>query len=406
MRLLISFAALFLSVILLQLSSGGVGPLDVLSGTQLGFTNGQIGLLGSSHFLGFFIGCWWAPRLMGTVGHSRAFAAFTATGGIGLLSHMIVVDPFAWAIMRIATGLCIAGCYTVIESWLQAKVQNSNRGRAMGTYRMVDICASLTAQLLIGVLEPASYVSYNMLAILCCAALLPLTLTRLAQPATPTAPRLRPGLAWSLSPLAVAAVIVSGIAGAAFRMVGPLYGTEVGLAANQIALFLAAYVLGGALSQWPAGWVADRFDRRWVLIAAAGASGAACLVTVAVAGYGTLGIYGAALLFGAMSFPIYSIAAAHAHDWAADDQRVELSAALMFFYACGAIVSPLLSSALIASFGPPSLFVFILVAHLGLVVFGIVRMRRRATSTTRNPYVWVPRTSFLVGRLFRRNGPR
>ena len=38
MRLLISFAALFLSVILLQLSSGGVGPLDVLSGTQLGLS--------------------------------------------------------------------------------------------------------------------------------------------------------------------------------------------------------------------------------------------------------------------------------------------------------------------------------------------------------------------------------
>ena len=77
MRLLISFAALFLSVILLQLSSGGVGPLDVLSGTQLGFTNQQIGLLGSAHFVGFFLGCWGAPRLLGTVGHSRAFAAFT-----------------------------------------------------------------------------------------------------------------------------------------------------------------------------------------------------------------------------------------------------------------------------------------------------------------------------------------
>ena len=58
MRLIVSFAALFLSVLLLQLSSGGVGPLDVLSGTVLGFSAGQIGLLGSAHFLGFFIGCW------------------------------------------------------------------------------------------------------------------------------------------------------------------------------------------------------------------------------------------------------------------------------------------------------------------------------------------------------------
>ena len=57
MRMMISFAALFFSVVLLQLSSGGVGPLDVLSGTVLGFTRQEIGMLGSAHFFGFFIGC-------------------------------------------------------------------------------------------------------------------------------------------------------------------------------------------------------------------------------------------------------------------------------------------------------------------------------------------------------------
>ena len=149
MRLLISFAALFLSVILLQLSSGGVGPLDALSGLALGFDKPAIGLLGSAHFLGFFIGCWWAPRLMGSVGHSRAFAAFTAAGAIGLMSHMLVVDPWAWAVMRVASGMCVAGCYTVIEAWLQAKVTNETRGRAMASYRMVDMGASLIAQFMI-----------------------------------------------------------------------------------------------------------------------------------------------------------------------------------------------------------------------------------------------------------------
>ena len=402
MRLLISFAALFLSLILLQLSSGGVGPLDVLSGTVLGFTTGQIGLLGSAHFLGFFIGCWWAPRLMGSVGHSRAFAAFTATGAIGLLAHMLVVDPYAWAVMRMASGLCIAGCYTVIEAWLQAKVENANRGRMMGTYRMVDTGGSLLAQLMIGVLAPASYVSYNILALLCCAALLPLTLTRLKQPQTGTAPRLRPSLAWRLSPLAVAGVVVAGISTASFRMVGPLYGTEVGLVADQIALFLGAFVLGGALAQWPAGWAADRYDRRHVLIWFSALSIGACGITVAAADLGVAAVFLSALAFGATSFPIYSISAAHAHDWATDEQRVELSAALMFFYALGAIAAPLATSWLIAGYGPDALFMFISVAHVGLLLFGLIRMRRRPASDTRKPYVWIPRTSFLVGRIFRR----
>lgn len=406
MRLLISFAALFLSVILLQLSSSGVGPLDVLSGTALGFTNGHIGLLGSAHFFGFFIGCWWAPRLMGAVGHSRAFAAFTAMGAIGFLAHMLILNPYAWAMMRVAIGLCIAGCFTVIEAWLQAKATNENRGRTMGIYRMVDTTGQLVAQFLIGVLAPASYVSYNLLAILCCAALLPLTMTRLKQPASHGTPRLRPSLAWALSPLAVSGVVVAGVSSASLRMTGPLYGQQVGLAAGDIGLFLAAFVLGGALAQWPAGLLADRYDRRWVLIGFSAASILSCAVTIAVPGLGPVGIFGAALLFGATTFPIYSLSAAHAHDWADDTQRIELSAALMFYFASGAIVAPLVTSGLITAYGPAALFYFISAAHAGLIVFGLIRMARRGTSDIRKPYVWIPRTSFQVGRIFRRGSDK
>ncbi|TDE40088.1 MFS transporter [Antarcticimicrobium sediminis] len=398
MRLIISFSALFLSVLLLQLSSGGVSPLDALSGMALGFSTAQIGLLGSSHFLGFFIGCWWAPRLMGTVGHSRAFAAFTAAGAIGLLAHMLVVNPTAWAIMRMATGLCIAGCYTIVEAWLQAKVTNASRGRTIAIYRVVDMTGSLVAQLLIGVLEPASYVSYNLLAILCCAALLPLTLSRASQPETPAAPRLRPMLPLQRSPLAVAGVLVAALSSSSFRMVGPVYGREVGLSTDQIATFLAAFVLGGALAQYPAGWLADKFDRRWVLICLSAATIGASGITILAENSGTWGVMGAAFLFGVMSFPIYSVSAAHAHDFTDTSERVELSAALMFHFALGAIAAPYVSSLLIHAYGPAAMFALISFAHLLLVGFGLWRMRARP-APQKTPYVYSPRTSFLIGRL-------
>ena len=399
MRMLISFAALFLSVALLQLSSGGVGPLDALSGLVLDFSTQQIGLLGSAHFVGFFIGCWWAPRMMGTVGHSRAFAAFTAAGAIGLLAHMLVLDPYAWALMRVASGLCVAGCYTVIESWLQAKVTNETRGRAMGVYRLVDMSGSLAAQMVISVLEPASYVSYNILAILCCAALLPITLTRAPQPETPAAPRLRPMLAVARSPLAAAGVVVAALSSASFRMVGPLYGQEVGLSVDQIAWFLAAFVLGGAIAQYPVGWLADKYDRRWVLIWLSVAAVMSCGVTVATQNLGTTGVMLAAGLFGFTSFPIYSVAAAHAHDFAESHERVELSAALMFWFAAGAIAAPYVASVLIEAYGPAALFALISVGHVVLVIFGLTRMRARPTRRERTSFVYAPRTSFIIGRL-------
>ena len=403
MRLLISFASLFLSVILLQLSTGGVGPLDALSGLTLGFTKGQIGLLGSAHFAGFFIGCWFAPRLMGNVGHARAFAAFAATGAIALLAHMLWIDAYAWAVMRLGSGLCVAGCYTVIEAWLQSKVTNETRGRAMGTYRVTDMVGSLVSQILISVLEPAHYISYNLLALLCCAAILPLVLTKEAQPEVPEAPRLRPMLAITRSPLAAAAMVVSGLTTAAFRMVGPIYGQEVGLEINQIAYFLAAFVLGGALAQYPMGWLADKYDRRWVLIGLSIAAMASCATTVAFGTSGQTAILLTAGFFGFTTFPIYSVAAAHAHDFAESHERVELSAALMFLYAVGAIASPYTASLLLDAYGPSALFYMISMGHAVLVVFGITRMRARPTRAARTSYVYSPRTSFLIGRLTRRD---
>ncbi len=400
MRIVISFTALLLSVLLLQLGSGGLAPLDAISGVELGFTASQIGLLGSSHFTGFFLGCWLAPRLMGSVGHSRAFAAFTAVGTIGILAHMLIIDATAWMLMRVMSGFCIAGCYTVVESWLQAKVTNETRGRAMGVYRVVDISGALCAQLLISVLTPAHYVSYNILAILCCAALVPLVLTRVEQPRTPDAPRLRPALAWQRSPLAAAGVLSAGLTSAAFRMVGPLYGVEIGLSVDDIALFLAAFVLGGVVAQVPAGWFADRYDRRWVLIALSVLAVVSSALTIAIANQGTAAAFLSAVFFGIATFPIYSVSAAHAHDFAEDEERVELSAALMFLFALGAIASPWTVSILIAAYGPSAMFAFVSAAHILLIVFGLARMRTRE-ARTRTRYVYAPRTSFLIGRLLK-----
>ncbi|WP_010141106.1 MFS transporter [Oceanicola sp. S124] len=400
MRFVLSLSALFLSVILLQLSSGGVGPLDALSGLALGFTRGEIGMLGSAHFVGFFIGCWGAPRLLGRVGHARAFAAFTALGAIGLMGHMMLVDPWAWAAMRVASGICIAGCYTVIEGWLMARMENSDRGRATSLYRIADMGAALVAQLLIGVLTPASYISYNVLAILCCAALLPLALSKAPQPVLSEAPRLCPMLAWQRSPLAAFAVVVSALSAATFRMVGPLYGQEIGLTASQIAWFLALFILGGALAQYPTGWLADKYDRRKVLVGISLAAMASCLASaLTITGPEAAMING--FIFGVATYPVYSVALAHAHDFAESHERAELSAALLFAYALGAISAPWLASQLIGLFGPASIYGMVAAGHAALLIFGLMRMRARPAPKSRTQYIYAPRTTFLVGRLLR-----
>ncbi|MEM1383425.1 MAG: MFS transporter [Pseudomonadota bacterium] len=399
MSILISFAALFVSIFLVQVGSGSLGPLDALSGATLGFSNEEIGLLGSAHFLGFFAGCYLTPRYIGTVGHSRAFAAAAAVGATGALLHPVFEGPIAWAILRTLTGLAIAAAYTVIESWLQAKMENHNRGRIYGTFRVVDLVGQIAAQGLIAVLEPGTYAAYNIVAVFCCICLLPLTLSRRAAPKTPEAPRLRPMVALRLSPTACAGIVVAGLSGSALRMVGPIFAVENGLDQTDIALFLAAAVIGGAIGQVPIGWIADKLDRRLVLVGLSVAAMGACAAMAMMAGPGARGmLFLGSFLFGLTTFPLYSVSAAYANDFATEDFVVELNAALILFFSIGAIVSPVISASLISSYGPGALFLFIALAHLALVVFALYRMTRRRAAWPRTPYRYLPRTSMVLGR--------
>lgn len=401
MRTIVSFAALFLSVSLVQLGSGVLGPLDAIAGAARGFAAGEIGVLGSAHFFGFFIGCWLTPRLMGSVGHSRAFAAVASIGAIAALLHPVFPTPEAWAILRVGSGLAVAGAYTIVESWLQAKVENANRGRVLGVYRVVDMSASVAAQGLVAVLDPTSYVAYNVIAALSCLCLIPLALTTSTPPPATSAPRLRPLAALRLSPLGVVSVMVVGLTSSSFRMVGPVYALNNGLAAREVALFMASGVLGGAVAQLPAAWASDKFDRRLALI---GMSAAACAVCGAISS-GALGggaaTYLAAFAFGAAAFPLYSIAASHANDFARPEEMVELNAALMFYFGLGAIVSPLAAGRLMESYGPGALFLYIASAHVGLILFSLFRMTRRPVQPEKTPHRYLPRTSFVLTRLFK-----
>jgi MFS family permease len=262
---------------------------------------------------------------------------------------------------------------------------------------------SIMAQGLIAVLDPASYVSYNIVAVFCCLCVLPLALTRRHAPPTPDAPRLRPIKAALLSPTACFGIIVAGVTGASFRMVGPVFGIENGLSQGQVALFLTAAVVGGVAAQYPVGWIADKTDRRNVLIGLSVSAIFGCLTVAYLVGPGnTTVIFLGAFVFGMTSYPIYSVSAAYANDFAPKNFVLELNASLVFFYSIGAIMSPIVTARLIAAYGPSALFLFIAAAHLALIVFALYRMTRRKAAEPATPYQMMPRTSMIVARVFGR----
>ena len=404
MRLLISLSALLVSTLFVQMGIGALRPFDAISGQALGFTPVEIGLLASGHFAGFLLGCIFGPVLVRRAGHSRAFAVMAGMAVISIITHPILPDALFWAFIRILSGFSVAGCYTLIESWLQAKITNAIRGRVFSIYRLVDMSGQVIANAMIAMLVPASYVSYNIIAIIMCLAILPLAVTQSKEPKLPARVSYQPLFAISVSPLAALGVVVAGLSTATFGSVGPIYAIAMGLDLSQIALFLVLSSIGGILSQMPAGILADRVPRRSVLLFFSILATVLCVLMTFSAGdlriAGIPQVYMLSFLFGFATFPIYSLCAAHASDFVEQDRMLTLSASLIFLYATGAIISPLAAGIIIENFGAAMMFAMIAVAHLLLMLYTVHRTFIRA-ATRRRSYAYIPRTSLFIASILR-----
>ena len=165
------------------------------------------------------------------------------------------------------SGVCFAGLFMVIESWLNERATSANRGQVLAVYMVINLTAVTAGQMLLPLGRPG-----GLRAVrgdrdrdhAGAGAGRPDHLERAAAAAR-GAPRL--GRLYAMSPVGVVGGFFVGLANGAFGGLGVVFAEEVGLSITGIALFMSAALVGGALAQLPLGRFSDRTDRRKVIIA-------------------------------------------------------------------------------------------------------------------------------------------
>lgn len=371
---------LLLAAGILLAGNGLQGTLIAIRGDLEGFSPTLIGLMGTTYYFGFLIGCMYVPRLLQSVGHIRTFAALAAIAASTSLALVLIVEPVTWIVIRFLSGLCFSGLFTSIDSWLNARATNENRGHVLSIYRTIDIFAVTGSQYLLPLFGSDGFSIFAIMAMMICLSLVPVSIADRSSPEAPAALRLDLGLVWRISPLACLAGFTIGLTNSAFRLVGPIYAQEIGFSPSDVATFMSAGILGGAVLQYPLGRISDRIDRRYVLMASTTGAVLSALAITLVAGTDPTMNFVAIFLFGAFSLPLYSLAAAHANDHAAGGQFVQISAGLLFFFSLGAMMGPAVSAYFVEFGGPSQLFNFISAIHASLIFITIYRISRRAAA--------------------------
>jgi MFS family permease len=395
---LYSIGAILLSTAFLLLGNGLVGTLTPVRAHLEGFSNQAIGAMGSFYYLGFVVGCFVGPRLLARVGHIRTFAVAAALTAATVLLQPIFTQPAMWFADRAAFGVLAAIVYMAIESWLNDCATNETRGRILSAYVIVNLGGLTLGQWLLLAAPPMGYQLFSLAAVLYIFCVVPMGLTHLPQPAPQPRPVLRVLRLARLAPVGIAGVITVGLANAAVWTLGPVYAQSLGFSTFGVALFMSAFIVGGALIQFPLGRFSDRLDRRWIIVcvcAAASLGGVALALLGRVSAEHPYLLYPLAFFFGAAMLPLYSLSIAHANDRLARSEFIEASATLLLVNALASVVGPSLAAFIIAHSAMASLFFYTAAVHLLMTIFTIARitMVRAVPGEVHDHLVALPQTA-------------
>ena len=374
-----SLWVLLASVAMLCLGHGLSGSLISLAADQNHFGTDVTGFVMAGYSAGLLLSTVLTPRLVRSVGHVRTFAGLASSVSTAVLLFPLWVDPVFWFVLRVITGLCVSGMFIVCESWLNTASTNRNRGRMMSFYMIVTYGALGLGQLLLNVPDDSGFVRFILVSCLLSISLVPLILLPSEAPSVEHAQTASLRGIWRASPLALVGVFACGLAQSAFFALGVVFGLSKGLPLVLVSIMMALPPLGVILSQYPIGWISDRFDRRTIIMLLSFVSVAIAAVTLIGGFYiSRLMLISLMTAFGIVSLPIYSLVVAHANDHLRKEQVLGASAKLILVYGVGSIIGPLLVGALMRRIGGDGFLIYMIVVQSALGGFALWRRWRTA----------------------------
>jgi len=384
-RSLVPLFALLLSDALVLLGHGLLLTLLPITAGSLGFSDVQIGLTGSSYFVGFVAGCLLTPIVLMRVGHIRTFAVVAACYAVMTLIFAWSQSFYVWLMLRFTIGAMIAGIYMIIESWLNERADPHLRGGILSFYAMMNLLMITLAQQLLNFGSSNALFLFALASICLSLAIIPVSLTLSLAPSPVKTVKVDFNKVWRHSRIGILGSICTGFITGSFWSLAPVFGNGNGFDAFQMANFMSAVVLGGAIFQIPLGRISDRFDRRAVLICIAVGGALLSLLTFVVSSLPLYkGVVSTVLAFfwGGMGMTMYAICLAHANDNAKSEDFVDIGSAMLITYGLSSAIGAMIASVFMGALGPAYLFVFMTLSFTAFCIILIVRRKAHVLPLT------------------------
>jgi MFS family permease len=223
----------------------------------------KIGIVSSGLWAGTLIGLVAAPHAIRRMGYSNTVCLGLLASIVALLLAPCVRQSY-WVLGSLVTGIGYGLRWIGNETWLFGIVPARAQGRIVGFHESLLAIAAIAGPALVALLGADGFPSFVTAAAFTAAAALPLLFANLHS--APPAMEARPSTLLSAVAASIAGIVrtgpltasIGGVIESALVSMFPIFASERGIDAVNIAWLLSIFGLGAMLLQLPIGWLADR----------------------------------------------------------------------------------------------------------------------------------------------------
>lgn len=258
---------------------------------------------------------------------------------ISFLLFYVVEDVWLWFPLRLFFHGGLTVLFVLSEFWINAAVPNAQRGLAMGIYGSVMSIGFAAGPMILGAVGASGPEPFLIGAMLLLLAMVPVLLARAVQPRISGEAHASMFRFVLLAPIATAAAFFFGAVESGSVSFLPLYGLETGLGEAGAALLVTALGLGNVFSQIPLGLIADRFDRRLVLLVC-GIVGTIGALMLPIAHGNLPAMLAVVFVWGGIASGLYTVGLTHLGARFTGIDLVSANSAFVLMYSFGALTGP------------------------------------------------------------------
>lgn len=344
-----------------------------------GYSINTIGYVVGAYFAGQLVGSYLCDRLIARIGHIRAYAVLATSMTVLAMLQAMFLQLWMWALVRFLGGVCIAGLFIVIESWLLAKSTSNTKGKVLSIYMTSFYAAQGIGQLLLNVSDPISVIPFAIVVILSAVSIIPISMTKASVPTMNQRSSLNIVKLVKKCSLGVYTCAISGL------LLGPIYGLipifakDSGMTLTGVSYAACFTILGGFVLQWPIGQLSDKTDRRKVISFIGFAAAIIAAITIFVSAQSEILIFILLAAFGGFSFTVYPLGIAHSSDSVEEKDLISITALLSIAYSVGSIIGPVIASYFMDFLGPKGIFIYSTIVGTTLGTLALVKTFEKKT---------------------------